>query len=463
MQRELEVYIDLDGSPVLAGRLWARERAGKETCSFTYAKSWLERRGAFALAPTLMLSPAQFHANKALFGIFDDSAPDSWGRKLMRRYERTRASEAGRAPRTLFHVDFLAGVDDRARMGALRYKDPEGNAFLTTSKDPLPPLLDLPRLLGASDKIDRGRESDADVRLVLAPGTSLGGARPKATVRDKDQRLLVAKFPKRDDEWPVIRWEATALTLAKMAGISVPSFALHSVARKPVLILDRFDRTPERERVHFMSAMTALDATDHGEQRSYLELVDVLRQSGASPVADLIELWRRMVFNILVSNTDDHLRNHGFLHEAGGWRLSPAYDLNPVPVEIKPRVQALAIDEIDGSSSLETAFSVASSFGLKKNEAVALAAEIGSATAKWRQTGKSFGLKPADAEFMLSAFEHADLKLALASQTKSAGAGKVKEAKSAGKKNAAKSALPSRRSSRQRAKKSSGRQAETRS
>jgi serine/threonine-protein kinase HipA len=230
-----------------------------------------------------------------------------------------------------------------------------------------------------------------------------------------------------------------------------------------VLILDRFDRTPERGRVHFMSAMTALDATDHGEQRSYLELVDVLRQSGASPAVDLIELWRRMVFNILVSNTDDHLRNHGFLHEAGGWRLSPAYDLNPVPVEIKRRVQALAIDEIDGSSSLETAFSVASSFGLKKNEAVALAAEIGSATARWRETGKSFGLKPADAEFMRSAFEHADLKLALASQTKSAGSGKVNEAKSAGKKNAAKSALPSRHASRTRAKKSSSRQVETRS
>ena len=465
MRRELEVYIDLDGEPVLAGRLWARERAGKETSSFSYAKSWLERRGAFPLAPNLMLSPAQFHSNRSLFGIFGDTAPDSWGRKLMRRHERTRASEAGRAPRTLFDIDFLEGVDDRSRMGALRFKDAEGEAFLTGAGEPLPPLLELPRLLGASDKIDRGRETDADVRLVLAPGTSLGGARPKAVVRDKDGQLLVAKFPKRDDEWPVTRWEATALTLAKMAGISVPPFALHNIARKPVLMLDRFDRTGKSGRRHFMSAMTALDATDHGEQRSYLELVEVLRQHGAAPAADLAELWRRMIFNILISNTDDHLRNHGFLHETGGWRLSPAYDLNPMPVEIKPRVHALAIDEFDGTASLETAFSVATAFGLKKDEAVAAASAIGTVTATWREAGKSCGLKTSDAEFMQSAFEHADLTLALASRTKSAGAGKggKKLPRLTAKKGGSRGASGARSSSRQAAKRTSARQPQTRS
>jgi serine/threonine-protein kinase HipA len=420
MQRELHVFIDIDGKPVLVGRLWARERSGRNSSSFTYDDGWRARRGAFELGPSLPLGPGQFQSDRPLFGCFTDAAPNSWGKKLMRRHERARAEEHGGEPRTLFDVDFLAGVDDRTRIGALRFKDPGGDAFLTTKAEPVPPLIDLPALLGATDRIDRGRETNSDVALVLAPGTSLGGARPKATVRDKDGRLLVAKFPKRDDDWPVIRWEAATLALAKAAGVTVPDWRLKTIARKGVLLLGRFDRTAANARLPYMSAMTALDAVDDGEQRSYLELADVLRQKGSAPETDLKQLWRRIIFNVLVSNTDDHLRNHAFLRDSRGWRLSPAFDMNPCPVDVKRRIHVLAIDELDGTASLDIALSVAAQFGLAQDQARAIVAEVGGAVSKWRDVAKAHKLKPAEIDRMASAFEHDDLR-----QATSAGAARA--------------------------------------
>jgi serine/threonine-protein kinase HipA len=424
MQRELHVFIDIEGKPVLVGRLWARERSGRSSSSFTYDDAWRARRGAFELGPSLPLGPGQFHSERPLFAAFTDAAPDSWGKKLMRRHERARAEEKGGEARTLFDVDFLAGVDDRTRIGALRFKDPKGGDFLTSKGEPVPPLIDLPALLGATDRIDRGRETNSDVALVLAPGTSLGGARPKATVRDKDGRLLVAKFPKVDDEWPVIRWEAAVLALAKASGVTVPDWRLETIARKAVLLLGRFDRTKANGRIPYMSAMTSLDAIDHGEQRSYLELADVLRQKGSAPDADLRQLWRRIVFNILVSNTDDHLRNHAFLQDGRGWRLSPAFDMNPCPIDVKRRVHVLAIDEVDSTASLDIALSIAAQFGLAKDEARAIVAEVGAAVSKWKYVAKTHKLKTAEIDRMASAFEHDDLRQA------SSGAAKRTAAKS---------------------------------
>lgn len=412
MQRELFVYLDIKGAPVLVGRLWARERAGKETSSFAYDPAWLKRRGAFALAPTLMLTPGQFQA-QGLPNVFGDTAPDSWGRKLMLRRERARAKKAKAQPRTLFDIDYLAGVDDRTRIGALRFKETEEGPFLTTAGEPMPPLISLPRLLSATDRIERDEETEEDLALVLAPGTSLGGARPKATIRDADDRLLIAKFPKRDDDWPIPTWEAVLLQLAGEAGLDVPPWRLEDIAGKPVLLATRFDRRSDGSRIPFMSAMTALDATDHGPQRSYLEIVDAIRLMGSKPDADIEALWQRIAFNILVSNTDDHLRNHAFLHDGAGWRLSPVYDLNPCPIDVKPRVHALAIDEADATSSLETALEVAALFGIKPTRARTLAAEIGAVTARWRETAKALGLSAAQIDRMESAFEHDDLRLAL--------------------------------------------------
>lgn len=417
MERELHVFMDLDGAPVLVGRLWARERTGRESSSFTYDAGWIKRRGAFALAPSLPLTPGPYHAAKGLPAAFTDSAPDAWGRKLMLRQERARARKAKTQPRTLFDIDFLAGVDDFTRLGAIRFKDAAGEEFIAHTGRPVPPLIDLPKLLSATRRIERDRETDDDLILVLAPGTSLGGARPKATVRDNDGALLVAKFPKHDDDWPVTLWESVTLQLAERAGVAVPAWRLETIAKKPVLMLRRFDRTDITRRVPFMSAMTALDAVDHGEQRSYLEILDVLRQQGSQPEADAQQLWRRIVFNILVSNTDDHLRNHALLHEARGWRLAPAFDMNPCPVDVKARVHALALDETDPTASLETALGAAARFGLGRDEARAIAAEVAAAVAEWRAVAKSFKLTAAQIERMNSAFEHDDLKAARSIKT----------------------------------------------
>ena len=414
MERELLIYMDLQREPVLVGRLWSRERTGRETSSFTYDPSWIKRRGTFALAPSLPLTTGSFHSAKGMITALADSAPDAWGRKLMLRQERARARKAKTRPRTLFDIDFLAGVDDRTRLGAIRIKDADGEAFIANTGRPIPPLIDLPKLLSATGRIERDRETDDDLILVLAPGTSLGGARPKVTIRDANGHLLVAKFPKRDDDWPVTLWEAVVLTLAGQAGITVPSWRLELVAKKPVLLLNRFDRIDVDIRVPFMSAMSALDASDHGEQRSYLELVDVLRQQGSQPEADARQLWRRIVFNMLVSNVDDHLRNHAFLHRGRGWLLSPAYDMNACPTDIRPRVHALAIDEADPSASLDLALTVAPQFGLTATDAREIASKIAKTVVEWRQVAKTFKIKPEQIERMESAFEHDDLRAGLA-------------------------------------------------
>jgi serine/threonine-protein kinase HipA len=277
----------------------------------------------------------------------------------------------------------------------------------------IPPLIELPRLLAAADHVAGDSDSDEDLRLLLAPGSSLGGARPKASVRDRDGHLAVAKFPHREDEIDAVRWEAVALALATKAGIAVPAWRLEDVAGRPVLLLRRFDRRAA-VRVPFLSAMSMLGAGD-SETRSYLEFVDALRQHGAAPREDMRALWRRIAFSILISNTDDHLRNHGFLYAgADGWRLAPAYDMNPVPTDIKPRVLTTAIDLEDGTASLERAMDVASYFELDAKAARTIASEAGRAVATWRAVANSLGLSPSEIQRMASAFEHDDSRAAVA-------------------------------------------------
>lgn len=413
MDRELLVYVDVDDEPVRAGRLWARARGAKESASFEYAKEWLTHPRSFAFDPELPLGPGLFHTDRPLFNAFTDPAPDRWGQTLMRRNERARARREGRQPRTLLHVDFLALVDDVTRLGALRFSDADGASFLAADGKRIPPVLELPRLLAATSRIVEDRETDEDLQLVLAPGTSLGGARPKATVRDVNGRLLVAKFPRKDDDWPLTRWEATTLALAENAAIDVAPWRLETIAKRAVLLVERFDRQGRR-RIPFMSALTAVGATE-SDGRSYIEIADALRTDGAEVTHDLRQLWRRMVFNILVSNTDDHLRNHGFLRAAGGWRLSPAYDMNPMPLDVRPRVHVLAIDEEDQTSSLANAMKVAPSFGISKTaDARAIAKEVGCAVATWRDVAARYGLRKTEVERMESAFEHDELRAALA-------------------------------------------------
>jgi serine/threonine-protein kinase HipA len=391
-------------------------RKGRESATFEYDKSWLAHADRFSLEPALKLGPGPFHtpSEKPLFGAIGDSAPDRWGRVLMRRAERRRAERLGETPRTVREIDYLLMVDDEARQGALRFAEREGGAFLAAyGSTKIPPLIELPDLLSAAEHVAADSDTDEDLRLLLAPGSSLGGARPKASIRDRDGHLAIAKFPNKGDEINAVLWEAMALTLAAKAGITVPAWRLKTVAGKPVLLLRRFDRE-HGMRVPFLSAMSMLDATDQ-ETRSYLEFVDVLRQHGASPKQDMHALWRRIVFSILISNTDDHLRNHGFLYAGpAGWRLSPAYDLNPVPTDIKPRILTTAIDLSDGTASLKLALDVAAYFELGRDEARQIAAEVGRATATWRREAKKLGLTAAEIDRMESSFEHQDLKEALA-------------------------------------------------
>lgn len=419
MDREVLVFVDLQGTPYLVGRLWARMRKDRESATFEYDKSWLAHPERFSLEPALKLGPGPYHttSDKPLFGAIGDSAPDRWGRVLMRRAERRRAERAGQAPRTLREIDYLLMVDDEARQGALRFAEREGGPFLAEiGPTKIPPLIELPRLLSATEHVLEDKESDDDLRLLLAPGSSLGGARPKASVRDRDGHLAIAKFPNEGDEVNTVLWEAVALTLAAKAGIPVPAWRLESVADKPVLLLRRFDRG-QGMRVPFVSAMSMLDAKDN-EARSYLEFVDILRQHGAAPKEDMHALWRRIVFSVLISNTDDHLRNHGFLWAGpAGWRLSPAYDLNPVPTDIKPRVLTTAIDLDDGTASLKLALDVAGYFELRGDDAGQIAGQVGQAVATWRKVAVKIGLTAVEINRMASAFEHDDLKAALAGKT----------------------------------------------
>jgi serine/threonine-protein kinase HipA len=317
----------------------------------------------------------------------------------------------------LFEMDFLLQVDDEARAGALRFAEKQGGPFLAEpGKFRIPPIVELSRLHSATERVIEDKESEEDLRLLIAPGSSLGGARPKASVRDNNGQLAIAKFPHRDDNADIVLWEGVALSLAGSAGIAIPGWRIEPVANKSALVLARFDRK-DGARIPFVSAMSMLGAADN-EPHSYLEIAEALRQNGAAPHQDLEQLWRRIVFNVLISNTDDHLRNHGFLYQGpAGWRLSPAYDMNPVPVDVKPRVLSTSIDPEDPSASIELAFAAAEYFGLKHQDARSIAADVGAVISTWRKSAEKAGLGRAEIDRMASAFEHDDLKKALASST----------------------------------------------
>lgn len=415
MEQAILVYVDLMGVPMKVGQLWGHYRHGRESMSFEYSREWLSHPKRFSLDPALNLVSGSLHASldKPIFGALDDSSPDRWGRLLMRRSERKNAEREKRTARALREIDFLLMVDDETRQGALRFKRNEQDAFLTTyEKNHIPPLVSIGKLLTAASHVLQESDTEEDLRLLLAPGSSLGGARPKASVRDKDGHLAIAKFPRNDDEFDVIAWEAVALTLALKAGIDVPEWRLMSIGRRQVLLSRRFDRKGNM-RIPFLSAMSALVAKDN-EMHSYLEIADVIRQMSASPKEDLENLWRRIVFNVLISNVDDHLRNHAFLYSGlAGWRLSPAYDLNPTPTDIKPRILSTAIDLVDPSASVDVAINVAQYFDLDHAKAKKILKEAGSATASWREEAAKLKIKKAEIDRMASAFEHEDLQKAM--------------------------------------------------
>jgi len=404
------VHVEWKGTNHFVGRLFVRNRKGRESASFEYDQSWLDNPVKFALEPALSLHPGLFHTQgRALFGSIGDSAPDRWGRMLMRR-----ANIRKQNPHTLQEIDFLLNVDDETRQGALRFALEPNGAFLARPEQGqrIPLLVDLPRLLTASTHFILEDENDEDIKLLFAPGSSLGGARPKASVRSQTGDLLIAKFPHPQDDIDLPAWENLALTLAGKAGLKVTSHKILKVKGRSILLVNRFDRN-KNKRIPFLSAMSLLDASDN-EDHSYLEIADAIREYSGNPSEDLLELWKRIAFSILISNTDDHLRNHGFLlHDLNGWELSPIYDVNPTPIDIKPRRLSLAIDEEDNSASVELVLSVCDRFGISVDDGKKIVKGVAVITSKWRQEAKLAGIKSQEIERMVTAFQHRDLELAL--------------------------------------------------
>jgi serine/threonine-protein kinase HipA len=411
---DIEVHIEIGGTTSSVGTLHRNATRGSETATFSYDAEWLDSPVAFSLEPGLALTRGVFapQPGRRILGSIGDSAPDSWGRQLMRRAERMQARSEGRAVRTLSEVDFLLGVIDVARMGALRFRRHPGEPFQAPAGDGVPPLVQLRKLLQISDRIAGEEESEEDMRIILGPGSSLGGARPKASVLDGKNRLAIAKFPKESDDYSIEMWEEVALRLAEEAGIVTPDHELVTVAGRPVLLSRRFDREGGN-RIPFLSAMSMMGMCD-GEEGSYPEMVDALTRHGAQADLDARALYRRMVFNILVSNLDDHLRNHGFVWKGhAGWALSPVYDLNPVPTDIRPRILTTRITLEDGTCSIELAETAAEYFGMGPADARDVIREVATVTARWRGLARAVGAGAREIDRMASAFEHDDLARAL--------------------------------------------------
>jgi serine/threonine-protein kinase HipA len=404
------VHIDVGGVTTRVGTMWAhRGRSTRRTAAatFEYAPEWLRDPAHFSLEPALTIGPGRFQTarGRALFGAFGDSAPDRWGRMLMDRAAAQRARETGVAVPRLTEADYLLGVSDESRGGALRFAtEPRGPFVAVPSGADVPPVVDLPALLNASDEIAEHDGGAAALRLLLAPGSSLGGARPKASVRDHDGQLAIAKFPSRTDRVSSVLWESVALTLAEHSGLRVEQHRIVPVGDRPVLVVQRFDRVHSR-RVPFLSAMGMLGASDN-ESHSYLEIADAIRQHGAAAGEDLRELWRRIVFTILISNTDDHLRNHGFLYDGAtrGWRLAPLYDVNPTPRSVRPGILTLAIDESNTTADLDIALDVAAYFDIDQREARSIAGAVGTAVHQWADQARAVGLSGHEIDEMSSAF-----------------------------------------------------------
>ena len=401
----VDVVVQVAGTDLLAGRLWAHRRGQVESATFGYEPDYIEHPDAYELDPLLPLVTGQLQTpvGRPIFGALSDCAPDRWGRKLMRRAEKHRKEAEGGAERSFGEIDYLLGVRDDLRQGALRFHHPGSSTYLADEHEGVPSLLELPNLVTSAEHLERGEATGEDIRALLRGGSSLGGARPKAHVISQGGRIGIAKFPSPSDDWDVIRWEAVALQLARDSGISVPAWKLHTLDGKAVLIVDRFDRSGE-QRIGYASAMTMLEATDH-EQASYLDLAGVIEEHSPNTSADLRELWRRVAFSILVSNTDDHLRNHGFLRTStAGWSLSPAFDLNPNPL---PGVKHLstAIGS-DTTAAVQPLMDVAEFFGLNEAEAGIVLNDVADSTRRWQSVALQLGLRNHEIRDMAPAFEH---------------------------------------------------------
>jgi serine/threonine-protein kinase HipA len=419
-QRCIEVWADWKtlGSPVLMGHLYVTPGRGKEVFSFEYDRAWIESPHAQTLDPSLSLYPGPQYApiEQNNFGIFLDSAPDRWGRVLMDRREAQLAREEKRTERKLQETDYLLGVYDGHRQGALRFREDPKGSFLDDNKEfASPPWTSLRELEHASACLGKDNAEEDPcysqwLKILIAPGGSLGGARPKASVRDAKDQLWIAKFPSNRDRIDVGAWEYVVHKLARRSGLITAEAKIDTFASKQhTFLTKRFDRTNDGKRLHFASALTLLqrkDGDDADSGASYLELVELLSQRGAQTETDLLQLWTRIVFFICVSNVDDHLRNHGFMLEpTGGWVLAPAYDINP---DSSGNGLKLNISETDNAQDLSLAKDVARYFRVKKKEEDEIIGRVTTAVKNWRKEASGLGISEREQSLMANAFRVAE-------------------------------------------------------
>lgn len=411
----LEVWLDCDlGPPCLVGTL-AHDRG---QIRFHYERVWLRDARAFALDPDLSLDEAPFFPKpeRGNFGIFLDSSPDRWGQTLMKRREALQAKDEKRTPRTLYAWDFLIGVQDFTRQGALRFRLAGTEEFLGNEKMAAPPITTLRELEAVAYQLSSRRIDDLDalrkwLSVLVAPGASLGGARPKANFTEADGSLWIGKFPARDDDRDVGAWEFVAHSLALKAGVDVPAAkAVRLNNEFHTFCVQRFDRANGTRRF-YASAMTLL-RKEQSEGTSYLELAQFLRGKGdgAHADADLEQLFRRVAFNVAIGNRDDHLRNHGFILGATGWRLAPAFDVNP---NIDKAEHVLNIDDADNRPSLQTVLTTATFYGLTEERGKQIVEEVASAVDGWESLARQAGIARGDVELTVGAFSaHAEYRSA---------------------------------------------------
>ncbi len=410
-EKTIFVYDDFSmQNPALMGILYVNSLKGGESYSFEYDREWLKKTSLkITLDPELMpYSGRQYPFGKTIFGLFSDSSPDRWGRVLMNKRERILAGKEGRKPAKLYDSDYLLGVYDETRLGGIRFKTEPNGAFLSADKKTAaPPWASLRTLEEASRNFENEdiALSEKWLNQLIRPGSSLGGARPKATVIDPKEQLWIAKFPSRNDENDSGAWEMVTHDLAEICGLHVPEAKLEKFSKLgSTYLVKRFDRILNK-RVHFASAMTLLGKTDGAsvaEGTSYLDIAAFIKSYGAQPKRDLIELWKRIVFNMAVSNTDDHLRNHAFIFTENGWRLSPLYDVNPVPYGDE---LSLNVDEADNSINIDLAIETAVRFGLSRTDATNDAKDILVIVREnWEKLATAYGLSRRLIEEMRPAF-----------------------------------------------------------
>ncbi|MHC5310631.1 type II toxin-antitoxin system HipA family toxin [Myroides sp. LJL116] len=410
---DIFVYADWQGlnAPLLMGILSAHQAKGRKAFCFTYDKLWLQSGHHSQLDPDLQLfTGPQFAVGKENFGVFWDSMPDTWGRTLMKRREAQLAKLNGEKAKTLYDIDFLLGVYDHTRMGALRFKlDPNGPFLDNDTQKTTPPWSTVRELQQAVIHYENDSDSTAMTKwlqLLIAPGSSLGGARPKANILDEQQHPWIAKFPSKNDMIDKAAWEYLAYHLALKAGITMSECKIEKInGHHHTFFTKRFDRIG-KDRIHFASAMTMTgnnEETIKSRPASYLDLVDFIQTHGTNINENLAQLWRRIIFNIAISNTDDHLRNHGFLLTSEGWTLSPAYDLNP---SIEKDGLAINIDIDNNDLDMDLAKSVGVYFRLTNKEMDQIMEEVTMVVKGWQVVAKQMGIPRSEQELMASAFNY---------------------------------------------------------